>query len=840
MTAVSASCRESLARLLRQCSSLVEGRALHARIAAAGFADRDVLLSNMLVRMYGNCGSVGDACRVFDAIEPKNRFSWNMILAAYAENGHIDAARAAFVAMPARDLVAWTVLIAGFAKSGEMEAAIATFLRTPQWDSPCWNVLIAAFAQTGQCAQAKHVFDFMPEPDSISWNTLMQAFAQHHSVCDAKEIFDRMPARQLSSWNCLLTASAQAGDLQWIDDVFDRIPLHDVISWTAFLGAYAESHKLDSAQEIFDRMPERNAISWNAMIAVNAKAGRIHDSWSMLRRMPQHSVNPWNAILQHCPSIDRARELFQSMRHRNLLSWNTALGVFAEQIATMGELFDRMPARSIVSFNAAIKAHTDRGDVHGAMAVLDSIPGDGGSGGDLISWTMIVAAHARRYGGAADAIYLFDRLPHRDLYCWNALLVALAENVLSGDHLIHAKRLFDRMPAHDSCASNAMIQVLAAEHRIDGAKTVFDRIPRPDLQLLPGTSMISLLGRSGGSSLSQALAIFHSLAQRDQASWNAIVEACARFGEPTIATAAIDRMPQRDEIAWVVIITELARHEGGSIDRSKALFDSIGEPTTPIWNAIIAAHCHCKLYRGAIQCFREMDLSGVESDEVTFLAVLDACLGAPALTEGRIIHASLVDRFHSRHYSEIITNTLINFYGKSGCLREAMEIFHGSKLGGISSSSWNVMIGAYAHNGLSDRASELVELMALDGSLPDASTLTSLLTACAHAGKLRYARDYFVTLKGDFFVEPDRDHFGCVVDLLGRSGRLQEALELVESMPFEPDAVALTSLLSSCRNLHSSDEELAIGGRVLGKLAEVSSRSAVFVMASSMQRHAQA
>eukprot|EP00249_Psilotum_nudum_P009557 c22011_g3_i1 orf=477-1067(+) len=113
--------------------------------------------------------------------------------------------------------------------------------------------------------------------------------------------------------------------------------------------------------------------------------------------------------------------------------------------------------------------------------------------------------------------------------------------------------------------------------------------------------------------------------------------------------------------------------------------------------------------------------------------------------------------------------------------------------------SWSNMIAAYAQQGYGKEALQLFEVMQFKNVIPDDITFLSILSACSHAGLVEEGHHYFISMSKDFCMTPTAEHYACMIDLLGRAGRLHEAENFINRMPFEPGLSAWMSFLGACR-----------------------------------------
>ena len=198
---------------------------------------------------------------------------------------------------------------------------------------------------------------------------------------------------------------------------------------------------------------------------------------------------------------------------------------------------------------------------------------------------------------------------------------------------------------------------------------------------------------------------------------------------------------------------------------------------------------------GGIGRFREARERGVRPNEEMLVSALAAVAQLSLLEHGRAVHA-LVDSL-SFPMSAALGMALIDMYAKCGCIEWAKALF--CSLPQSDVWTWNVMICGLATHGLAKEALGLFELFVCSGFAPAGMTFVGVLSACSRAGLVREGRYYFKRMMESFGIEPEMEHYGCMVDLFGRAGLVDEAVELVENMHVPPDPVLWATLLGACK-----------------------------------------
>jgi len=251
--------------------------------------------------------------------------------------------------------------------------------------------------------------------------------------------------------------------------------------------------------------------------------------------------------------------------------------------------------------------------------------------------------------------------------------------------------------------------------------------------------------------------------------------------------------PQRDVFSWTAMVSGLAQN--GLIEEALKLFKEMPHRTVVAWNAMIAGFVQNGHGEEALKLFQQMQLTGVRPDSKTFASILPVFANFAALELGREIHGRII---RSGFQSEVVVvNALIDMYAKCGSRMKARQLF--DKMYQRNVVSWTAMIAGYAMHGFVEEALKLFEKMKQSGMNPNSVTLVCVLSACSHAGLVNEGYYHFKSISENYHITPVMEHYSCMVDLLGRAGRLHEAQEFINNMPITPDAAVWSCLLSACR-----------------------------------------
>lgn len=273
-----------------------------------------------------------------------------------------------------------------------------------------------------------------------------------------------------------------------------------------------------------------------------------------------------------------------------------------------------------------------------------------------------------------------------------------------------------------------------------------------------------------------------------------IVELYASCGKMVEAQKVFDEMPQRDVIVWNLMISGFCKM--GNVEMGLCLFKQMSERSVVSWNLMISSLARSDRDSEALVVFRDMQDNGFKPDEATVVSMLPICARLGEVDLGQWIHSyagscGLFKDFIS------VGNSLVDFYCKCGMLEKASTVFRDMPRKNVI--SWNVMISGMAFNGNGELGVDLYEEMISEGVDPDGATFVGVLACCAHAGLLERGWDLFRSMSLKHHIEPKLEHYGSMVDILGRIGRLSEARDLIRCMPMKPNAAIWGALLSACR-----------------------------------------
>lgn len=366
-------------------------------------------------------------------------------------------------------------------------------------------------------------------------------------------------------------------------------------------------------------------------------------------------------------------------------------------------------------------------------------------------------------------------------------------------HLSHHDLLLDNHVA--VVVIPRVLRACAKLSDIQTGKALHNRITRSflDSDAFINTALISMYSKCGRTDIARR--VFDRMSVRDLVAWNSMISGYACLGLLENAMDLFDLMKSSetkpDLVTWNALISGFS--QAGDVDMVLNMFslmqvDGI-KPDVFSWTSIISGFVGNFRYKRALQVFKQMVVAGVHPNSVTISSILPACAIAADLRHGKEMHAhSLVigaaDDLH-------VNTALIDMYAKCGLISDAVMIFNSMRE--RNSVSWNSMIFGYANYGYCEDAIKLFYSMENDGVRLDHLTFTAVFTACSNAGMVETGKDLFSLMQTRHGIKPRLEHYACMVDLLGRAGRLLEAHEFIKKMPVEPDCFVWGALLGASR-----------------------------------------
>ncbi|KAF5748896.1 hypothetical protein HS088_TW04G00857 [Tripterygium wilfordii] len=690
-------------------------------------------------------------------------------------------------------------------------------------------------------------------PTIFVTNCLIQLYIRCSSLDYAHKVFDERPQRDVVSWNAMISGYAGCGEMGIAREFFEQMPERDIVSWNSMISGYLQNCDNGKAVDVFVEMGKAGGAFDRATLAVVLKLCAVFEDCDLgiqvhclaVKMGFDSDVVTASALLgmyAKCKNLDDSLCTFKEMPEKNSVSWSAIIAgcVQNNQFIKGFELFKEMQGAGI-GVSQSIYASVLR-SCAGLYALrlgtqLHCHAVKNGYRPDVIVSTSALDMYAK-CGSILDAQKLFNWMPKHNLQSYNALITGLVRNNLGIEAIEFFKLLLKSGIGFDQISLSGAFSACAAIKRGVEGLQVHGLAVKSTLKsnVCVANAILDMYGKCGG--MVEAFWVFDEMEQRDAVSWNAIIAAHEQNGYEgetlyLFAAMLLSRM-EPDEFTYGSVLKACASREAlnsgmeihgriiksgmglhafvggalvdmyckcGMMEEAEKVHCRTEQQTTVSWNAIVSGFSLQNQSENGLTFFSQMLEEGVKPDRFTYAAVLDSCANLATAELGRQIHAHIIKlELQSDVY---ICSTLVDMYSKCGNMQDSQLMFE--KAPKRDFVTWNALICGYAQHGLGEEALKIFEAMKLNNLKPNHATFVSVLRACAHMGLVKEGLHYFDTMQTDYGLDPQLEHYSCLVDIIGRSGQIAKALKLIEEMPFEADAVTWRTLLNICK-LHGNVE----------------------------------
>ncbi|XP_021736954.1 putative pentatricopeptide repeat-containing protein At3g25060, mitochondrial [Chenopodium quinoa] len=459
-------------------------------------------------------------------------------------------------------------------------------------------------------------------------------------------------------------------------------------------------------------------------------------------------------------------------------------------LITSGLINQRNPATKLISSYAQI------GDIKVARQVFDKLPQRG-----IDAWNAMIIAYSRM-GFSNDVVGVYKEMINEgikpDSSSYTVAIKACASlcDFEMGEEIWHQAVGFGYKD--DDFVGCSVLNLLSKGGRMVEAKAVFEGMKRKDL--VCWTTMVTGFAKIGQGL--EAVGVFREMQEQgmvgDGIVMLGLIQACTDIGDMNVCLSVHGHLIRRNLLMDVVIYTSLVDMyaKNGHLCLAYRIFCNMPQKTVVSWSALVSGYAQNGLAGEALELLIEMQRVGYRPDLASLVSALLACSHVGYLKMGRSIHAYILRRQELEHIS---ATAAIDMYSKCGALSSARELF--DMIGCKDVILWNTMIASYGIHGHGEAALSVFHDMIKTNSYPDDATFASLLSALGHSGLVEQGQYWFNEMINRFRIEPSEKHYACVVDLLARAGKVEEALDLINSMKKHEAGMSIwAALLSGCHN----------------------------------------
>ncbi|KAH6755210.1 hypothetical protein C2S53_017468 [Perilla frutescens var. hirtella] len=487
-----------------------------------------------------------------------------------------------------------------------------------------------------------------------------------------------------------------------------------------------------------------------------------------------------------------------------------------------------LPSHLNVKF---IKKFLNLGDLARARQLFDGI-----SEPDVQSWTLLISAYTKN-GRSKDAIKVYTEVKNSGKISLDKFVIlAVAKACAVSGDLVKAKEIhFDALKlkiSSDLLVGNALIDMYGKCKYFDGGEQVFGDLMIKDV--ITWTSFCSCCVNCGlpRAALRAFQDMVLSRVRPNAMTLSSVVPACSHLkclnsgreihgyalkngmGENQFVNSALvdmysscssikhaelvfSNLTQPDVVSWNAITS--AYFSNGESEKALDTFQSMRTRGVKLdnvsWNSVISGCADNGKAREAIELLGDMQQLGCKPNRITITSTLTACTVLEAWRGGKEVHAYITR--HCFMEDLLVCTALVLIYAKGGDLKTSNRLF--SMMPSRDTVAWNTIIIANSMHGRGERALSLFNEMVSSGVKPNSVTFTGVLSGCSHSHMVDEGLSIFHSMAKDHKVEPDAEHYSCMVDVLSRGGRLFDAYSFIHQMPEEPSAAAWGALLGSCR-----------------------------------------
>ncbi|GMQ00636.1 hypothetical protein CsSME_00047637 [Camellia sinensis var. sinensis] len=232
------------------------------------------------------------------------------------------------------------------------------------------------------------------------------------------------------------------------------------------------------------------------------------------------------------------------------------------------------------------------------------------------------------------------------------------------------------------------------------------------------------------------------------------------------------------------------------IGLARQVFDEMSDRDVVSWSSMIASYVACNCALDALIVFQHMKSVNVNPNSVTLVSLLSACIRLLNMSIGESIHTQII--VNNIGLEVALGTALLEMYSKCGHIEKAFCVFNSMNEKNLQ--SWTIMISGLANHGRGEDAISLFTQMRQTGLQPDSMSFSGILSACSHLGLVKEGKKFFNEMVRNYDIRPTMEHYGCMVDMLGRAGMIEEAYQVIKNMPMEPNSIILRSFIGSCKN----------------------------------------
>ncbi|KAL3649995.1 hypothetical protein CASFOL_006398 [Castilleja foliolosa] len=698
--------------------------------------------------------------------------------------------------------------------------------------------------------------------------------------CTSQDVNKNSPT-QAKTIRFRLSELCRKGQLHLARQLFDAIPQPNTVLWNALIIGYICNNVPEEAISLYSRFfctlkssndRKCDAYTYSSVLKACAETKQLSIGKSVHCHILRSSLYPsrivYNSLLNMYATCllssgtDLVERVFRSMRKRDVVSWNSLIswyaktGRFNEAVRNLLMMMKTGIKPTIVSFVNVFPAIVSLGDIETANVVYGMVTKLGYEYcNDLFVVSSAITMYAE-LGCLVSARKIFDNCLEKNAHVWNTMIGGYVQNNYPNSAL---ELFYEALGKENGDNNNIddvtyLLALTAASdlQRLDIAHELQAYFIKNSLfsSVILSNAIISLYSKC--NSIGDSFRVFSEMKERDVVSWNTMIFALVQNGLDDEGLMLVHEMQKLgfkiDDVTITALLSassNLRNHEigkqthaylirhgvsfngmesylidmyskSGLVSNAEIIFNSNCKRSSDvaIWNAMISGCTQNGLIERALTIFKKMLDENVIPNAVTLSSILPACSHLGNIALGKTLHNFAFRRFLDKNV--FVTSALVDMYSKSGSIIYAERAFTKS-LEKNSVTYTNIILG-YGQHGMGEKAIELFNSMKGLGIKPDAITLVAILSSCSYCGLTDEGLKIFESMESEYGIKPTIEHHACIVDMLGRVGRVSEAYEFARKLGGKGDMLGIWgSVLSACK-IHRDFE---LGKIVADKLLEM-------------------
>ncbi|KAL6493918.1 hypothetical protein OROGR_031827 [Orobanche gracilis] len=623
-----------------------------------------------------------------------------------------------------------------------------------------------------------------PTYNAYMWNTIIRAMTHNGLFPKALEFYEEMRKLEVRPDNytfpSVINACGSLKDFEKGRVVHEHVRElgfeSDLYINNSLVDMYSRCKELHRAREVFDEMPRRDIVSWNSLISGYSSNEFFKEALEIYYQLRMNGLVPdlfsLSSVLLSCGGLRAVQE-------------GQIVHGLAEKI---GKCRDVTLSNGLLSMYFKFEMLQDCWRVFNEMVHRDSV-----------TWNIVICGYCES-GSYEESISLFmDMVGHFEpdtLTITSVLRACTYVGNLKSGRYVHEYMVKNGYEC-DIVASNITINMYAKCGDVLHAREVFENMTSQDL-----VSWNSLLnGYTENSLYQEAIELFRRMRiifRPDFVTYVTLLCICTELGSLNFTEELhCDIIKQGFDSTQIVGNALVGAYaKCGKMEDSLKQFENMKTRDTVTWNSIIASCGHSEEISPGFRMLSRMRMEGIMPDVPTFLSALPLCSYLIAKRQGKEMHGCIFKLGFESNIS--IGNALIEMYSNTGSLNNSIRVFGQMKTRDLV--SWTAIISSYGKYGEGRKSLEAFENMKAAGITPDHIVFVAIIYACSHSGLVQEGWSCFEEMKKCYKIVPGLEHYACVVDLFSRAGLLAQAEDFILSMPLKPDASIWGVLLSACRS----------------------------------------